>query len=510
MRGFRIRPSQIKGGEQASVRLARWLGAAALIAVVAAYYLLLLSNGTMQIFAPELLDKVFDSTLSHLLHGEFDVDPNAIGFEATVIKGKAYTYFGIFPALLRLLALPFTDLAGAHLARLSCLAAMVIFVALQLRSLLVVHATLPAASRKPVFLGVMVAATVLSGPQIYLLAFAEVYDEAILWAGVMAAAFNLVVLRGALGPGLRNSDLAWLSVFAGLALNTRGSIGIGLYIATFLLVTRAAWRWRPERLSAAPTRNVAASIGAVVCNPGVVLPLVILGVLAVAVGIVNFGRWGNPFGLGGDAHNYYLLQRDPRALRVFETYGPFNLSRVWIGALYYATGIPWLLKSVPAFGEFLQARYFRIEAPPLTPLLTNPLTILLAGIGLYRLSWRPDMRGDSLAILRMTLIGHAIMILMIFAFLALTLRYRFDFAPFMTLAAFVGYRSFSIVAAESSEKCQNRLSAAAVGLCFVGILFSHYVLVLHKAWSMGVPMDVRLSLRPFLPSTYLPVSGPFQ
>lgn len=51
----------------------------------------------MQIFAPELLDKVFDSTLSHLLHGEFDVDPNAIGFEATTIKGKAYTYFGIFP-----------------------------------------------------------------------------------------------------------------------------------------------------------------------------------------------------------------------------------------------------------------------------------------------------------------------------------------------------------------------------------------------------------------------------
>lgn len=204
----------------------------------------------------------------------------------------------------------------------------------------------------------MVAATVLSGPQIYLLAFAEVYDEAILWAGVMAAAFNLVVLRGALGPGLRNSDLAWLSVFAGLALNTRGSIGIGLYIATFLLVMRAAWRWRPERLLAAPARKVAASIGAVMCDPGVVLPLVILGVLAVAVGIVNFGRWGNPFGFGGDAHNYNLLQRDPKALRVVETYGAFDLSRVWIGALYYATGIPWLLKSVPALESFCKRDTF--------------------------------------------------------------------------------------------------------------------------------------------------------
>ena len=406
MPGSRIRPSRVTGKEHTSERLPPWLGVAGLIAVVAAYYLVLLSNGTMQIFAPEMLDKVFDSMLLHLLHGEYDVDPKAIDFEATIVNGKTYTYFGIFPALLRLSVLPFTDLARAHLARLSCLAATVIFVALQLRTLFVVHASLPAASRKPAYLGVMVAATVLSGPQIYLLAFAEVYDEALLWAGVMAAAFNLIVLRAALGPGLRSSDLAWLAVFAGLAFNTRSSIGIGLYIATFLLVMRAAWRWHSERLSASPARSVAASIGEVVGDPGLVLPLVILGVLAVAVGIVNFGRWGNPFAFAGPAHSYYLLQRDPKALRMFDTYGAFNLSRVWISALYYATGIPWLLKSVPPFAEFLQARYFRIEAPPLTPLLTNPLTIILAGIGLYRLLWKPDMRGDAVAILRLTLIGH--------------------------------------------------------------------------------------------------------
>lgn len=179
MLGSGIHPSRVTGREHTRVRLPRWLGVAALIAVVTAYYLMLLSNGTMQIFAPELLDKIYDSMLLHLLRGEFDVDPKAVDFEATVINGKSYTYFGVFPALLRLLALPFTDLAGAHLARLSCLVATIIFVALQLRTLFVVHASLPAASRKTAYLGVMVAATVLSGPQIYLLAFAEVYDEAI-------------------------------------------------------------------------------------------------------------------------------------------------------------------------------------------------------------------------------------------------------------------------------------------------------------------------------------------
>jgi hypothetical protein len=510
MLASRIRLSQVTGREHTRVRLPRWLGVAALIAVVAAYYFVLLSNGTMQIFAPELLDKVFDSMRLHLMHGEFDIDSKEIDFEATHINDKTYTYFEVFAALLRLLALPFTDLVRAHLARLSCLAQRSFSLPCNCGLSLSSTPACPPRAGKLRISASWWPPPVLSGPQIYLLAFAEVYDEAILWAGAMAVAFNLVVLRAALGPGLRSSDLAWLAVFAGLAFNTRSSIGIGLYIATFLLVVRAAWRRHSERLSASPSRSVAASIGGVVGDRGLVLPLGILAVLAVAVGFVNFGRWGNPFAFSRPAHNYNLLQRDPKALRMFDTYGAFNLSRVWISALYYATGIPWLLKSVPPFAELLQARYFRIEAPPLTPLLTNPLTIFLAGIGLYRLLWKPDMRGDTVAILRLTLIGHVVMILILFAFLALTLRYRFDLAPFMTLAAFVGYRSLCLAAAETSEKCQKRLLAAAVGLCFVGILFSHYVLVLHKAWSMGVPMEVRMSLRPFLPSTYLPAPGPFE
>ena len=46
----------------------------ALIGIVIVYYLFLLSNGTFQILAPELLDKVFDNVLVHLLRGDFTVD----------------------------------------------------------------------------------------------------------------------------------------------------------------------------------------------------------------------------------------------------------------------------------------------------------------------------------------------------------------------------------------------------------------------------------------------------
>jgi hypothetical protein len=138
---------------------------------------------------------------------------------------------------------------------------------------------------------------------------------------------------------------------------------------------------------------------------------------------------------------------------------------MWIGALYYATGIPYLLKAVPPFAEFL--RFTAIEAP-LTPLLTNPLTVLLAGIGLYRLWWKPDLQSSDLATLRLRLIGHAVAVVLIFAYFAFTLRYRFDLAPFMTLAAFVGYRSVSITVSRILEAWQKRLGVAAAGLCVLG------------------------------------------
>ena len=219
--------------------------------------------------------------------------------------------------------------------------------------------------------------------------------------------------------------------------------------------------------------------------------------------MVNFERWGNPLSFGNFHYNYWI-RHNPTRLAALENYGDLNLGRMWIGALYYATGIPYLLKSVPPFGAYLQARYVAIEAPPIIPLLTNPLTILLAGIGLYRLWTRPRPPVDGVAILRLALIGNASAVAMIFMASGLALRYRFDLAPFMTLAAVVGYRSVSLTAAQSSEVWRKRLHIAAVGLCVLGILVSHYVLLIHKVWSIGSPMEVRQALSVFAPFAFKP------
>ncbi len=364
---------------------------AGLLVVIAVYYLFLLSNGTFELFAPELLGRVFDNMLVHLLHGDFTVDRSVIDFEGFTRDGKTYTYFGVVPALLRLVAMPFTNVATAELARVSCLAAAVIFVALQLRTLLIAHTSLPPASQVPWLLAVMAAATVLSGPQLYILETAAIYQEPILWSAVMAAAFNLIVLRAAVFSegSLRCRDLVSLAVLAGLAINTRPTIGVALYLGTVLLVMWTAWcRYGRRRPLSANGERLWTALGTLLRDPSILLPIVVLGLLGVAVGVVNFERWGNPLTFGDFRYNYWI-KHSPMRLAALENYGDLNLGRMWIGALYYATGIPYLLKSVPPFDAYLLARFITIEAPPVSPLLTNPLTILLAGIGLYRLWSRP-------------------------------------------------------------------------------------------------------------------------
>ena len=476
--------------------LSHWLSFAVFLTVIAIYYLFLLSNGTFQLFGPEMLDKAFDNMLVHLLRGEFTVDREAIGYEAFTRDGKTYAYFGIFPAVLRLFAIPFTDVAQAQLARLSCLTAVVIFVALQLQMLLIVHHSVPTVSRRPEFLAVMVAATVLSGPQLYILSSAVIYHEAVLWSAAMAAAFNLVVVRTTFGAkSLRARDLVSLATLAGLAINTRAPVGVALYLGTILLIAWTMWRqYAPDR------RAQQFSDTETGLSSTILLPIAILGVGAIVAGVINFERWGNAFTFA-DFHYWDMrVNVYPNLAEILRKYGEFNVGRIWIGALYYATDIPYLLHTLSPFAEFLRSRLVIIEAgPPMTPVLTNPLTIILAGIGLYRVWWKPELSTHRVAVLRLTLLGHASAVILLLGFFAFHARYRFDFAPFMTLAALVGYGSVTTAVTEACDPLLKRVRIGAAGLCFLGILSSHYELLLYKVYGWVVPMDVRLALLPFAP-----------
>src|SRR5271163_1399615 len=109
-----VRAARVDDGERVGALLSRRTVFAGLLVLIAVYYLFLLSNGTFELFAPEMFGRVFDNMLVHLLHGEFTVDASVIDYEAFTRNGKTYSYFGIFPALLRLVAMPFTNIATSR------------------------------------------------------------------------------------------------------------------------------------------------------------------------------------------------------------------------------------------------------------------------------------------------------------------------------------------------------------------------------------------------------------
>ena len=141
-------------------------------------------------------------------------------------------------------------------------------------------------------------------------------------------------------------------------------------------------------------------------------------------------------------------------------------------------------------------------------MLTNPLTIGLAGIGLYRICWKPELGRQEVTILRLVLVGQASGAILVLGYWAFALRYRFDFAPLMTLAALIGYRSFSMTVGEASESWRRRIGITAIGLCILGILSSHYALLIHKVWCSSIPIDLRRTLFHFAPFVHPECTDP--
>src|SRR5262249_29369146 len=136
----------------------------------------------------------------------------------------------------------------------------------------------------------------------------------------------------------------------GLSLLTRPTIGVALYLGAVLLILRAA---SPSRVRADPTApglvrpaGFPKFLRELFCTRRTGLPIVILAAFAVTVGVINFERWNSSFTFAD--YRYATYAEHPKdALDVLRDYGEFNLGRLWIGALYYGTGIFWLLKNLP-------------------------------------------------------------------------------------------------------------------------------------------------------------------
>ncbi|HEY1797164.1 MAG TPA: hypothetical protein VGG57_13720 [Stellaceae bacterium] len=371
------------------------------------WYALLLCAGGGGLTAPVPHGLVFNSMALHLLHGQFDVDPAAIGDEGYLRDGLVYAYFGIFPALSRMLLLPLAEFATTDFTRVACLSAVAVMALFKVLSVELVARRAAAANGALVTL--LLVVILAGGAQIEFLR-PSIFQEVGLWAAAWAAVFVYLFLRGWSGDaGFSPRLMSAMAAVAGMCLLTRVSTALGLYLALGFLWLVVVWRDRRWRQ---------------------VAPIAILLGFAAMAGAINLARWGNPL-VFADLSRALIGARFPDRLARLHRYGEFNLARLPFGLSYYLFPI-WALPELIWTG-FRDRMFDSVELPPASFLVSDPLLVALAVYGAIDTARRRDR------LVLPVLLGFLVPIGLMLTAISLTFRYRLEFYPFLELAAFVGF-----------------------------------------------------------------------
>ncbi len=390
----------------------------------------------------------FNSMAEHLLAGRFDVDPDAIGAEGFEIDDRIVSYFGIFCAVLRVPLVLLPGFARTDVTWWSCLIAAWLGVWFQLRAIILVWSPPSSARQSWLAIGLLIS-VVLGGQHIQFLR-PSIWQEPINWAFCDAMAFVFLALRGLLTTrGFDRPTLCWMALGAGLALLTRVSFGIGLYVSFGLFLLA---RWRPRTWPA---------------------PAMILLAFIIFAGIVNFGRWGNPLTFADFSHYGLSLDVDPDRLGRLAAYGTFHPARVWLGLGYYFFPI-WIWIRSDGHVLFAQTQATLMDAMELPPgsfFLTDPFLLGFAGVG--ALSIRDRGRAALL-------IGLCVPPMLMLCAISMTHRYRVEFYPALFLAAL-----FALAEPVRPSATARSFRIMIVASVMFGVAASHAMAVIYARSPLG-------------------------
>lgn len=432
----------------------------------------LLTNFDLRAVAPEKLGLVFPDMARRMLSWDFSISPNAISFEAFIRESVTYTYYGIFPALLRMPLIPF-QLDDLELARVSCIAALVltVFAYLRLSQIVLVG------TNANLLTAAALLSMVLSGPQIFTLASAALYHELIFWSAALTAIFQLIVMASWVrGEPISGGAFYALALLAGLCLLCRVTDGAGLYAALLLLLIYVlVQRWR--------TLPVGCQLRVTMARPGWVMTLFGAGSVALIFvgvqGYLNFQRWGDP--LAASPYQYQtMFLNDPAAVERFNRLGLFSWVRVAMSTAYYATGV----KLEQVAPTLLVDYYGGIEGPRAIVPLTAPLLFVMATVGLWHMVRHPLVT----FVPGLTAAGSLVGVLLMLGFHAICLRYAFDGWGLLVLIATLGLRPLAMMGRP------RLIGLSAIALLGLGIAGSHLTLLRYKIVYSGTDAAVRYGL----------------
>jgi hypothetical protein len=242
-----------------------------------------------------------------------------------------------------------------------------------------------------------------------------------------------------------------MAVCAGLALLTRVTFGIGLYAAFGLFLLA---RGRPREWP---------------------LPGLVLLIFVVCTGIVNQGRWGDPFTFA-DFSRFNLSQdATPERLGHLAAYGAFHPARLWLGLSYYFFPV-WIWIRADGHVLFAEAQSTLMDAMELPPgsfFLTDPFLLGLATVGAV------SVRDRARAAL---LLGLCVPPILMLCAISMAHRYRVEFYPLLFLAAL-----FALETLPAKARPGVRLRRLVIAGVVVGVVAAHAMAVLAalSPWGPG-------------------------
>ena len=233
-------------------------------------------------FQNGLESNFYDLQARAMLAGRLSVPAGSLGIEAYVHDGRTYTYFGLFPSLLRLPLLLVTHGLDGRLTALSMLAAWLvtaIFSSLLIwRVRVLARGAVPLARAETVALGAVVAAITGGSVLVFLAANPYVFSEDLAWS-VAVTVGSLFALLGVLErPSSGRVVLSGALILA--ASLTRAPTGYACVIGAFLTSI-----WFASGRRGTENRRWSA-------------PVLAAGAVPLAIGCaVNMAKFGTPFGL---------------------------------------------------------------------------------------------------------------------------------------------------------------------------------------------------------------------
>ena len=435
-------------------------------AVACFYYIVLMTNGTFNLFGHEVLGLVFNSMFENMLHGKFTIDPEVLRykdlFEAMVKDGKTYMYFGVFPALLRGLIAPLVDLNVTYVSRLSVLAGLFITVFFQVKAMLRVMGAFESDPFIRRLYYVTLIGVLFGSPYVFMAVNASVYHEPIIWASVAVAVFNYFLIDVAMRRDLPTlSAINAVAVFAGICLLSRVNVAIGIYVGLPILIFFFSYVNYHQRKKFASRLEYPNNTGADDEITGgkssglrlVISPLVILFIFGVAYLGINHARWGNPL------MSAYFEGYAERS-KSLEKYGVFNPRRIPFGVRYYV------------LGTNEHRKFTRTEGPRASMVATSGFLLLLGLYGAVRLFWlvRSDLRFHMPLIIGVASQGITVLLALMFA--ALTIRYRMDLWGTVSLCVMTGLYFCAQKSASLPKKVKTIILSVAAALTIIGVASS--------------------------------------